>query len=31
MQGEVKFAEWAAPPPNASMLAFGNLGTLPTA
>src|SRR5882724_6432818 len=27
MQGEVKFAEWAAPPPNASMLAFGNLGT----
>jgi TolB protein len=24
---EVKFAEWSAPPPNASMLAFGNLGT----
>jgi TolB protein len=27
MQGEVKFLEWSAPPPNASMLAFGNLGT----
>src|SRR5882672_2982757 len=27
MQGEVKFAEWSAPPPNASMLAFGSLGT----
>ena len=23
---DVKFAEWSAPPPNASMLAFGNLG-----
>ena len=23
---EVKFADWNAPPPNASMLAFGNLG-----
>jgi TolB protein len=24
--GDVKFDAWAAPPPNASMLAFGNLG-----
>ncbi|MGC2151377.1 MAG: hypothetical protein WA618_04995, partial [Terriglobales bacterium] len=23
---DVKFADWASPPPNASMLAFGNLG-----
>src|SRR5271169_7197275 len=23
---EVKFADWASPPPEASMLAFGNLG-----
>jgi len=25
--GEVKFTEWSAPPPSASMLAFGGLGT----
>ena len=27
VQGQVNFQEWAAPPPNASMLAFGNLVT----
>ncbi len=27
MQGQVNFTEWSAPPPNASMLAFGNLNT----
>ena len=25
VQGQVNFQEWAAPPPNASMLAFGNI------
>ena len=27
VQGQVNFAEWSAAPPNAAMLAFGNIGT----